>query len=103
LLAVCDHRAAAPHARLRWGDHTASLEGSASDVLRFAEQRARELDQLAQRVAAATNLTAPELLDRFARRRYLDLEEARALGVLDEVLAPEARVLRLPRHVGFKP
>jgi ATP-dependent Clp protease protease subunit len=103
LLAVADRRAATPHARLRWGGETTEISGPASEVLRHAESRARELGQLIDRVARSTRLTADELRDRLARRSSMTVEEALALGVVDEVLAPEARVLRFPRRVGFEP
>ena len=103
VLAVADRRAAAPHARLRWGGETTEFSGSASDVLHHAELRARELEQLIDRLARATRLTADELRDRIVRRSHMTVEEGLARGVIDEVLAPEARVIGFPRRVGFEP
>jgi ATP-dependent Clp protease protease subunit len=102
VLAVADRRAAAPHARLRWGaGESDELVGRASDIVHLAEVRAREVEQIADRVARCTRLTADEVRERLDRRAYLRVEEALALGVIDEVLAPEARVVGFPRRVGF--
>jgi ATP-dependent Clp protease, protease subunit len=102
VLAVADHRSAAPHARLRWGDDADALDGSATDVARFAAQRLRELDQLVARVAAATRLDAGELREAFGRRSYVALDAAQEVGLIDEVLEPEGRVVRFPRRVGYE-
>jgi ATP-dependent Clp protease protease subunit len=103
VLAVADHRAAAPHARLRWGGGEAfEFTGSASEVQQIAEIRSHELDQVAARVARATGLSAADVRDRIDRRAYEPVEDALALGIVDEILAPEARVIGFPRRIGFE-
>jgi ATP-dependent Clp protease protease subunit len=103
LLTIADHRAASPHARLRWGTGDADeFHGDASDIATRAAMLERAVDQLVQRVVAATGLEAGAVRDSIARRSVLGVDDALAAGVLDEVLAPHARVVGFPRRVGFE-
>ena len=54
VMAVSDHRSAAPHARFRLCEPQSSAQGRASDMQRFAEQQRLQLDRFIARVAEAT-------------------------------------------------
>lgn len=101
--AVAAHRVVAPHAVLRLGDETPGREGRARDVLEFAEQYTLQLEQLARRLAAASTVDEQTVADMICRRARVSVDEARRLGFVDEVATPEARVLRFPRRVGYRP
>lgn len=103
VLAVAAHRTAAPHALLRLGDETPGREGRASDVLAFAEQYADQLAQLARRLAAASAVDEDTVAEMLRSRTRLSVDDARRLGFIDEIATPEARVLRFPRRVGYRP
>jgi ATP-dependent protease ClpP protease subunit len=102
VLAVADHRAVAAHARLRWGGESTEFHGSASELAARVEMQRAALEHLAARVARATRLTADDVRERIDRRAYVRVEDALGDGLVDEVLAPEARVARFPRRIGFE-
>jgi ATP-dependent Clp protease protease subunit len=102
VLAVGDHRAAVPHARLRFCDDPTGVEGSATDVLQFAAQRRSQVQQVCERLAEATLLEAGALQSMLERRVVVAVDDARRLGFIDDVCGREARVLRFPKRIGFQ-
>ena len=104
VLAVCEHRAVSPHARLRLRDPDAEAHGTAADMARWAEHHQNLLARFHERVAAAAKRPAAEVAEDCARGRFLDAEEAVAYGLADEVAGREAAILRYPGlRVGFRP
>ncbi|HEX7097011.1 MAG TPA: ATP-dependent Clp protease proteolytic subunit, partial [Acidimicrobiales bacterium] len=103
VLAVAGHRAVTPHARLRFGDEAPGFDGPASDVLEHARHHAEQLEQLSRRLAEASGVDAATIAGMLRERRRVTVEEARRMGFVDEVATPEAKVLRFPRRVGYRP
>jgi len=102
VVAVCDHRVAAPHAVLQLREPDIAFEGDATALAAFAEQRRAVLERFCERLADATGRTAAEVRDLVDRRRPLDPEQARALGIVDEVASRDAEIRAFPRRVGFR-
>ena len=102
VLAVSARRVAAPHARLRFGVDQSQADGRAADVLAFAARQRDQVRELAGRLATVGSLDLDTIEDKIMRRAPLSLDEAVRWGFLDAVAEPEARVLRLPRKVGFR-
>jgi ATP-dependent Clp protease protease subunit len=107
VLAVCDHRTAAPHASLRLHEPAVELTGTARDLEgRVAAHRAGWA-AWCTRVGAAVGRPADEVAADAAAGRFLTPPEAVAYGLVDEVAgagAPGATVHRLPgRPLGFRP
>ena len=103
VLAVCSRRAVMPHATLRMIEPAVEFQGSAEQVARYLEHHRKLLASLYERLSEATRMTASHLADEFAGRRYLSVEDAIALGVVDEVQQPQAEVRKLRRPMGFRP
>jgi ATP-dependent Clp protease protease subunit len=105
VLAVAHHRAAAPHAHLRFDAPSSSLTGRVSDVVRAAEDVARRHEEFCHRVADAAGQTPDWVDDALRARRVFEPVEAVRAGILDEIAAPRrAAVTRFPnlrRHGGW--
>jgi len=103
VLAVSDRRVASPHASLRLHEPPGEFQGRARDLEQWTEQRRRQLDQIRDRLAAATGQPADVLAADLERGRYLTPREAVERGFVDEIATPPAQVHHLRRHVGFRP
>jgi ATP-dependent Clp protease protease subunit len=101
VLAVADHRAVVPHARLRIEDDPVHAEGDATEVVRFAGQRREQLRQLCDRLADASHVDASEVRSMLERRQVLAVDEARRLGFVDEILDAPPRASRYPSRTPF--
>jgi ATP-dependent Clp protease protease subunit len=86
-VAAAAHRAATPHARFRLAQPSARFSGRPDDVA--AQSRAQQdvLWRLYARLARATRRPAEEIAEDVRRGRFLDAVEARAYGLIDEVVA----------------
>jgi ATP-dependent Clp protease protease subunit len=99
VLAVAHHRAAAPHARVRFEAPTSSLGGRVSDVVRAPEELGRRHDDFCRRVALAASQSPEWVADALRTRRTFEPVEALRAGLIDEISAARAAsVARLPRR-----
>jgi ATP-dependent Clp protease protease subunit len=103
-LAVAQHRRATPHARFRLSEPVFELSGPAHDIAAWAANHRAQLRRFCVRLAEALG-TAPEALEAdLAAGRFLDADEARTYGLIDEICGPGARVYPLPgSRLGFNP
>jgi ATP-dependent Clp protease protease subunit len=104
IVAVGTRRACTPHARFRLCDAEATMQGSATDLRRFADYYLDQVHRFHARVAAAVRRPVEQVAEDCAAGRFLNAEEALAYGLVDEVATPRGSVYPLPgRTVGFKP
>ncbi len=90
VLAVADHRAAAPHAHLRFDAPSTTVSGRVGDVVTAADALRRRRADFCNRVARAAG-QAPEWVDAALHdRRAFEPAEAVRAGLLDEIAAPRA-------------
>jgi len=85
VLAVADTRVAAPHASIRLSQPRTSVEGTPDQL---ASRSAQHLDlarRFRERLAQATGQSAERIGGDLRAGRLLDVEEARAYGLVDEV------------------
>jgi ATP-dependent Clp protease protease subunit len=90
VLAVAHHRAAAPHARVRFDAPISSLAGRVSDVVRAAEELARRNREFCARIARASDQSVDWVEDAVRTRRRFEPVEALRAGLIDEIAAPRA-------------
>jgi len=86
VLCAATRRAAHPHALFVLSLPQASVEGTAGEVAVLAEQHERQVAQLRDRIAEVTGRAAGEVEDDLRSGRVLSGAEARAYGLLDELL-----------------
>jgi ATP-dependent Clp protease protease subunit len=104
VLAVASRRIAAPHARFRLTEPQSSFHGTASELTTWVGYHQRQLDRFYDRLSAATGRPARDIAADSRDGRYLDAEEARRAGLVDEIADREAEVYRWPpRGFGFRP
>jgi ATP-dependent Clp protease protease subunit len=103
VFAVATQRVAKPHARFRLTEPVAYFAGRASVVESCIQQHRSCVDRLCVRLAEATGQPAARVREHMARGAFWDPAAARANGFVDAVATPEARILRFPRRVGFRP
>ena len=103
VLAVCEQRAASPHATLRMIEPDVRFDGNAANLKAHLEHYQAATRSLYKRISDATRMTADHVAAEFANRRYLSPEDALALGVIDEIANPPADVQKLRRPMGFRP
>jgi ATP-dependent Clp protease, protease subunit len=83
LLAVADHRVVGPHAIVALTEPRTPRGLSGREVELAAEQRARGLRRLQERLAAACGRPVEEIAADMRAGRVLGAEEARAYGLAD--------------------
>jgi ATP-dependent Clp protease protease subunit len=104
VLAVCERRIMAPHARLRLRDPDAEANGTAADMVRWAEYHQTALARFCRRVADAAKQPVDRVAEDCTQGRYLDADEAVAYGLADEVAGNDAAIIRWPGfRMGFRP
>jgi len=104
VLAVCSHRMATPHGRIRLAEPAASFAGSARDLERWADHQRDRTAVFCRRLADAVGRTVDVVADDLRAGRFLSADEAVGYGLVDEVCRPDAEIHRLPgRPVGFRP
>lgn len=97
VLAVAHHRAAAPHARVRFEAPTSSLAGRVCDVVRAAEELGRRNRDFCTRVARAANQSIEWVEDAMRSRRTFEPVEAQRAGLVDVIAGPRAaRITHFP-------
>jgi len=94
VLAVADHRVAAPHSRLRMCEPSGAFEGRAGDIARWAEEQRRQQERFCARLAAAMQRPVKWVTDAMRMGRMLDVHEAVRYGLVDEIAAPRAAPVR---------
>jgi ATP-dependent Clp protease, protease subunit len=88
--AVAPERRAFPHARFRLAEpRAAGLAGTADDVAHAAGQHLRALDDLIERIAAATGQPRSRIENDLGKGRTLDAEEAKEYGLVQEIVEPK--------------
>jgi ATP-dependent Clp protease protease subunit len=103
ILAVADRRFALPHATIQLREPQSSYSGHAADVTGWAEQYGRQVARFVSRLARAVRRDEDEVADDLRRGRHLSPDEAKAYGLIDEVVSGRAEVKRLPgRGFGFQ-
>jgi ATP-dependent Clp protease protease subunit len=75
-----------PHASFRLVEPTLELQGRASDLAEATARHASLLAELHRRVAAATGQPVTVIAEDFRRKRLLTAEEAKAYGLVDEII-----------------
>jgi ATP-dependent Clp protease protease subunit len=90
VLAVAHHRAAAPHAHLRFDAPSSSIAGPVSAVVRAAEELRRRHDEFCCRVALASGHRPEWVDDALRTRRSFEPIEAVRAGLLDEIAPARA-------------
>jgi ATP-dependent Clp protease, protease subunit len=104
VVAVCDHRAASPHARFRLSEPVSEAHGNAQEMARFAEQQSAQLSRLVSRLAQATGRPPEHLEADLSAGRYLDAREALEYGLIDEIWIPTRETAPTDRPpFGFRP
>jgi len=85
--AVAPERKAFPHARFRLNEpRAAGLAGTADDVAHAAGQHLRALDDLIERIAAATGQPRSRVENDLNKGTTLDAEQAKAYGLVHEIV-----------------
>jgi ATP-dependent Clp protease protease subunit len=103
ILAAGDRRLALPHAAIQLREPRSSYTGHAQDVVGWAEQYQRQVEHFVARLARATRRPEDEVADDLRRGRHLSPDEAKAYGLVDEIVSGRAEVKRLPgRGFGFQ-
>jgi ATP-dependent Clp protease protease subunit len=103
VLAVCDHRAATPHATLRMHEPNVTFDGPATAVVSHLEYYRTAVQALFARVSESCRMTPQHLADEFSAGRYLSVDDALAFGLIDEIATPPAQIRNLRRPMGFRP
>ena len=85
ILAVADHRIAAPHATVQLCEPRTQLRGHACDVTAHAEDYQRRLRLLAERIAQACRRPVDTVTADMRAGRILTAQEARGYGLIDTI------------------
>jgi len=102
VLAVGAYRTAMPHTRFRLAESSSAFTGQARDVQGWAEHISARADVFCARLAAAVGQPAERVEADLAATRFLDAQQAKRYGLVDEILAVGTRVVHLPpRPMGF--
>ncbi len=88
VVAVADHRSAAPHARFRLSQPTAQFPGPSDQLVLHSQQYQESLRRFEVRLAKATGRPADEIARDLRRGRYFDAREALEYGLIDEISVP---------------
>ena len=103
LLAVADRRLALPHAHVLLREPRSAYAGRSDDLAGWAAQFQRQVDHFVARLARAVRRPEAEVAADLRSGRHLSPEEARAYGLVDEVVTGQAEVRRLPgKAFGFQ-
>jgi ATP-dependent Clp protease protease subunit len=104
VLAVCGHRAAMPSTRFQLREPATEMEATARQVAQWAQLRADERQRFCTRVAAAVNRPGSVVADDLAAGAFMDVDDALAYGLIDEICRPEAEIHQMPGPpIGFRP
>jgi ATP-dependent Clp protease, protease subunit len=103
VLAVCHERSAGPRSWLRLDEPATETTGPANRLADWAAMIRTQLDQVLDRVAAASRLDRADLDEAVSRGRAFTPDAALAAGLIDRIAKPDADIVRFPRPVGFRP
>lgn len=101
VFASAARRVAHRHVKLRLCDPPVHFDGSAAEVAAWAEQHARQVERLCERLATATHRSRDDVAEDLRRAVYFDAAQAQAHGYVDEIAAPDAQIRPFPRRFGF--
>jgi ATP-dependent Clp protease protease subunit len=87
VIAVADHRTAAPHTRFHLSQPAAQFAGTPGEISAQNRQQQDLLWRLYARLAQRTGRPAEEIAEDMRRGRYLDAREAVDYGIIDEIIA----------------
>ena len=87
VLAAVHHRSATPHARFRLTQPTTQLSGTPDQIAARTQQYRDLLWRLQARLAHLTGRPAEEIADDMRSGRSLDVQDALAYGLIDEITA----------------
>ncbi len=87
LVAAASHRVAFPTTQFRLGQPKAQFSGTPDQIAAQSRQQQDLLWRLYAHLARVTAHPAEEIAEDIRRGRYLSAEEARAYGLIDEILA----------------
>lgn len=85
VVAVADHRSAAPHTRFRLAQPTAQFSGTPDQIASRSQQQQELLWRFQARLAKVTGRPAEDIADDMRRGRYLDAREAIEYGLIDTI------------------
>lgn len=88
-------RTALPHTRFRFGDPSVSFEARASQAERAAQAELSLLGRYHEALARLTGQSVADVTSWCAEGRYVDAEEARRLGLVDEISGERAPLRRI--------
>lgn len=106
--AVCTKRRAAPHTQFRLALPETTAGGTARDLEQWRIHHDQQLERLSHRLADATGQPVEHVERDLHTGRYFSSEEAKAYGLIDEVLDRSPVIRSLPNlpgngHFGFHP
>lgn len=106
--AVCDRRQAAKHTQLRLCLPETTARGTARDLEMWKAHNDSQVERLARRLAMATRRQVEHVERDLHDGRFFDAEQAKAYGLIDEVLERAPVIRALPNvagrsHFGFHP
>jgi len=85
ILAVADHRTAAPHATVQLREPRTQLRGHACDVTAYAQDQQRRFRLLHERIAQACRRPVDTVAADMRAGRILTAQEARGYGLVDTI------------------
>lgn len=88
IVAVSDHRSAAPNSSFRLTEPRAGAQGHAGDMVQFAEQQRIQLGRFVSRIADATRRPLEHVEADVSQGRYLSAPEALTYGLVDDIWTP---------------
>jgi len=90
VLAVAHHRAAAPHARLRFDAPSSTVVGRVNDIVTAADELLQRRRDFCARVARSAGQAPEWVNDALRERRAFEPIEAVRAGLVDEIAARRA-------------
>jgi ATP-dependent Clp protease protease subunit len=104
VVAVGEHRRAAPHARFRLAQPRFDTRGTASELAEWSLQCQRQVDRFCDRLAEATHQSSGRIADDLEAGRFLSATEALRYGLIDDIgRSDRADPPTPPRPLGFRP
>jgi ATP-dependent Clp protease, protease subunit len=102
VVAVCRYRRAMLHSRFALTEPRIEVSGRAGDLQARAQYQRSRIVSFRERVGEACGRAPEEIESAVRATRYLSAQEAKDFGIVDEVLRPDARIVQMPRSLGFR-